>query len=207
MRLSSAGACRVILPITDPYVVHHGALGSFATIYLDPAQSICSVCLGLGLFRLWLNPWGLRPAGRHHIEEGLQNPQFPRNCSFATCPFPVCLFLYVAEWYGGDVRTTEESELQLFPPSRPAPTPTRPATPPPPPTNTCPPRARPSPHPHPCPRARAPTHRTTVSSAHPRFGGVWWLSIVRSALEPDSQVVQPRGGAGKEAHTRGPAPA
>lgn len=26
---------RVILPITDPYVVHHGALGSFATIYLD----------------------------------------------------------------------------------------------------------------------------------------------------------------------------
>ena len=27
---------RVILPITDPYVVHHGALGSFATIYLAP---------------------------------------------------------------------------------------------------------------------------------------------------------------------------
>ena len=26
---------RVILPITDPYVVHHGALGSFATAYLD----------------------------------------------------------------------------------------------------------------------------------------------------------------------------
>ena len=30
-----AGKSRVILPITDPYVVHHGALGSFATIYLD----------------------------------------------------------------------------------------------------------------------------------------------------------------------------
>jgi phosphonoacetate hydrolase len=30
----SAGHARVILPITDPYVVHHGALGSFATIYL-----------------------------------------------------------------------------------------------------------------------------------------------------------------------------
>jgi len=29
-----AGKARVILPITDPYVVHHGALGSFATIYL-----------------------------------------------------------------------------------------------------------------------------------------------------------------------------
>ncbi len=28
------GRARVILPITDPYVVHHGALGSFATVYL-----------------------------------------------------------------------------------------------------------------------------------------------------------------------------
>ncbi|WP_171126967.1 MULTISPECIES: phosphonoacetate hydrolase [unclassified Ruegeria] len=28
------GKARVILPITDPYVVHHGALGSFATVYL-----------------------------------------------------------------------------------------------------------------------------------------------------------------------------
>lgn len=27
---------RVILPITDPYVVHHGALGSFAVIHLPP---------------------------------------------------------------------------------------------------------------------------------------------------------------------------
>ncbi|MEO8507764.1 MAG: phosphonoacetate hydrolase [Betaproteobacteria bacterium] len=30
-----AGTTRVILPITDPYVVHHGALGSFATVYID----------------------------------------------------------------------------------------------------------------------------------------------------------------------------
>ncbi|MCW5748680.1 MAG: phosphonoacetate hydrolase [Alphaproteobacteria bacterium] len=29
-----AGTARVILPITDPYVVHHGALGSFAVVYL-----------------------------------------------------------------------------------------------------------------------------------------------------------------------------
>lgn len=28
------GQARVILPITDPYVIHHGALGSFATVYL-----------------------------------------------------------------------------------------------------------------------------------------------------------------------------
>jgi len=38
-----AGKTRVILPITDPYVVHHGALGSFATVYLpagvDPAEA------------------------------------------------------------------------------------------------------------------------------------------------------------------------
>ena len=29
-----SGSARVILPITDPYVIHHGALGSFATVYL-----------------------------------------------------------------------------------------------------------------------------------------------------------------------------
>jgi phosphonoacetate hydrolase len=33
-----AGRARVILPITDPYVVHHGALGSFAVAYL-PADA------------------------------------------------------------------------------------------------------------------------------------------------------------------------
>ena len=29
-----SGKARTILPITDPYVVHHGALGSYATVYL-----------------------------------------------------------------------------------------------------------------------------------------------------------------------------
>jgi len=33
-RAYGKGTTRVILPITDPYVVHHGALGSFATVYL-----------------------------------------------------------------------------------------------------------------------------------------------------------------------------
>jgi phosphonoacetate hydrolase len=33
------GTTRVILPITDPYVVHHGALGSFATVYLSTAAA------------------------------------------------------------------------------------------------------------------------------------------------------------------------
>jgi phosphonoacetate hydrolase len=31
---SGSARSRVILPITDPYVVHHGALGSFATVHL-----------------------------------------------------------------------------------------------------------------------------------------------------------------------------
>ena len=35
---------RVILPITDPYVVHHGALGSFATIYLPPGVDVPAAC-------------------------------------------------------------------------------------------------------------------------------------------------------------------
>ncbi len=33
-----AGRSRVILPITDPYVVHHGALGSYAVVYLENAD-------------------------------------------------------------------------------------------------------------------------------------------------------------------------
>jgi phosphonoacetate hydrolase len=36
-------AARVILPITDPYVVHHGALGSFATAYLPEAADIADI--------------------------------------------------------------------------------------------------------------------------------------------------------------------
>lgn len=38
-----AGKARVILPITDPYVVHHGALGSFATIYLPSGSDVAGV--------------------------------------------------------------------------------------------------------------------------------------------------------------------
>ena len=36
----SPGVARVILPITDPYVVHHGALGSYATVYLPDDADI-----------------------------------------------------------------------------------------------------------------------------------------------------------------------
>jgi len=39
---------RVILPITDPYVVHHGALGSFATVYLPDAATAARAAEALG---------------------------------------------------------------------------------------------------------------------------------------------------------------
>jgi phosphonoacetate hydrolase len=45
-----AGRARVILPITDPYVVHHGALGSYATVYL-PA-SVAATELGVRIAAL-----------------------------------------------------------------------------------------------------------------------------------------------------------
>jgi phosphonoacetate hydrolase len=45
--LVGAGRARVILPITDPYVVHHGALGSFATIYFDDAPRAKTVAARL----------------------------------------------------------------------------------------------------------------------------------------------------------------
>jgi len=39
--LTAAGVrgFRVVLPITDPYVVHHGALGSYATVYFAPEDT------------------------------------------------------------------------------------------------------------------------------------------------------------------------
>ena len=40
-------AARVILPITDPYVVHHGALGSFATAYLPETADIADIIMKL----------------------------------------------------------------------------------------------------------------------------------------------------------------
>ena len=42
-----AGAARVILPITDPYVVHHGALGSFATAYLPEGTDAAALAARL----------------------------------------------------------------------------------------------------------------------------------------------------------------
>lgn len=36
-------AAKVILPITDPYVVHHGALGSFATVYLPEGADVAGL--------------------------------------------------------------------------------------------------------------------------------------------------------------------
>jgi phosphonoacetate hydrolase len=46
-RQIGAGRARVILPITDPYVVHHGSLGSFATAYLPAGADVQSLCARL----------------------------------------------------------------------------------------------------------------------------------------------------------------
>jgi phosphonoacetate hydrolase len=45
------GAARVILPITDPYVVHHGALGSFATAYLPATVDVPALLARLSALR------------------------------------------------------------------------------------------------------------------------------------------------------------
>ena len=42
---------RVILPITDPYVVHHGALGSYATVYLNPGVDARALTARLAALR------------------------------------------------------------------------------------------------------------------------------------------------------------
>ncbi len=47
-RLLGEGQARVILPITDPYVVHHGALGSYATVYLPDDADIALLKSELG---------------------------------------------------------------------------------------------------------------------------------------------------------------
>ena len=48
---------RVILPITDPYVVHHGALGSFATVYLpadvDSTALVKRIAAQRGIESVW----------------------------------------------------------------------------------------------------------------------------------------------------------
>ena len=41
-------SARVVLPITDPYVVHHGALGSFATVYLPQCGDVSLAVERLG---------------------------------------------------------------------------------------------------------------------------------------------------------------
>ncbi|HEY4065840.1 MAG TPA: phosphonoacetate hydrolase [Burkholderiaceae bacterium] len=52
-----AAKARVILPITDPYVVHHGALGSFATVYLPPdvdtAELVGRIAALRGIESVW----------------------------------------------------------------------------------------------------------------------------------------------------------
>jgi len=55
--LVGPGQARVVLPITDPYVVHHGALGSFATVYLTRTADAGGVARRLatvpGIAEVW----------------------------------------------------------------------------------------------------------------------------------------------------------
>ncbi len=46
-----AARARVILPITDPYVVHHGALGSYATVYLPSGSGIGALAARIASLR------------------------------------------------------------------------------------------------------------------------------------------------------------
>jgi phosphonoacetate hydrolase len=61
------GAARVILPITDPYVVHHGALGSFATVYLPPDEDAAALAARLAELRGIEGVW-TRAAAAQHFE-------------------------------------------------------------------------------------------------------------------------------------------
>jgi phosphonoacetate hydrolase len=58
------GGFRVILPITDPYVVHHGALGSFATVHLDRPADVAPLIARLrqvpGVAGVWDRAEGCR---------------------------------------------------------------------------------------------------------------------------------------------------
>jgi phosphonoacetate hydrolase len=46
-----ADRARVILPITDPYVVHHGALGSYATVYLPAGIPVAELLARIAALR------------------------------------------------------------------------------------------------------------------------------------------------------------
>ena len=45
------GTARVILPVTDPYVAHHGSLGSFATAYLPVGANLAELSAKLSKVR------------------------------------------------------------------------------------------------------------------------------------------------------------
>ncbi|MCP4983152.1 MAG: phosphonoacetate hydrolase [Gammaproteobacteria bacterium] len=63
-RILGEGTARVILPITDPYVVHHGALGSYATVYLPDGADIDGLKIELvsitGIDAVYSNQEGCR---------------------------------------------------------------------------------------------------------------------------------------------------
>ena len=60
-----ATTARVILPITDPYVVHHGALGSFATVYLPESVDTPALLKRIAAQRGIESVWTRAQAAEH----------------------------------------------------------------------------------------------------------------------------------------------
>ena len=91
-----AAVARVILPITDPYVVHHGALGSFATVYLPArrrhgraARAPCGL-RGIESVRSRERGGGvLRAAARSHRRPGRRLRALDRGRHLGVAPRPV----------------------------------------------------------------------------------------------------------------------
>ena len=73
-----AGAVRVICPITDPFVRHHGALGSFVRVYRKNGAPLGGV--GGGAARVARHRPGARPRrGRRRFELPLRSRGRPRR--------------------------------------------------------------------------------------------------------------------------------
>ena len=62
--LLGPGQARVIYAITDPYVVHHGALGSYATVYLSRPADGPAVMAPLRGRRASPKSWTTPPGAR-----------------------------------------------------------------------------------------------------------------------------------------------
>ena len=70
---------RVILPITDPYVVHHGALGSFAVVYLPDGTTAEAMAAKLAQGDARHRGGALQAGGRRPFRVAGRPPGRPRG--------------------------------------------------------------------------------------------------------------------------------